>query len=140
MYAASVTAYGHITCWEKNPETKYPGTTGDYRYVNAPAAQQPKYDSLVFPGDELVNYVEDEPEATPTPTPAPTPTPVPVAEKVRTHPLVLFVKEQPVVSGAVGLIVLAILVINIILFVRVRQLRNSGRKRRGKVRKPSGPI
>ena len=140
MYAASVTAYGHKTCWDKTPETKYPGTTGDYRYVNAPEAQQPKYDSLIFPGDELVNYVEEEPEATPTPVPTATPTPVPVVEQVKSHPLVLFAKEQPIAASACVLILLAIIIINIVLFARVRQLRSGGRKRKGKVRKPTGPI
>ncbi|SCW64970.1 D-alanyl-D-alanine carboxypeptidase [Ruminococcaceae bacterium YRB3002] len=138
MYAASVTAYGHLECWNRNPETVLPGTTGDYRYVNAPDAQQPKYDSLIFPGDELVNYIEEEPEATPTPVATPTPTPVPVGEQVKTHPLVLFAKEQPVVAVVCCIILLAIIIINIILFVRIRQLKANARRR--KVRKPNGLI
>ena len=142
MYAASVTAYGHLECWNRHPEEVLPGTTGDYRYVNAPASQQPQFDSLIFPGDELVNYVEEEPHevtvtATPTPTPVPAPT---VVEEVKTHPLVLFAKEQPVVAAICGVILLAIIIVNILLFIKVNQLKKANRRRRPNVRRPNGVI
>ena len=143
MYAASVTAYGHLECWTRHPEVVYPGTTGDYRYVNAPAAQQPQYDSLIFPGDELVNYVveETEPAEQPEVTTTPSPTPVPqVIEEVKTHPLVLFAKEQPVVAAVCGIIILAIIVINIALFIKVNSLKNRNRRRKANIRKPGGVI
>lgn len=141
MYAASVTAYGHLACWKKDSVTKYPGTTGDYRYVNAPSAQQPTHDSLIFPGDELTE--EEALSLTPTPTPAPvaTLTPIPTQTEARPHPIKLFVKEQPVVTGICMAIFVAIVVLNIVLIVRVRKLkRASGGRGRGKIRKPTGII
>ena len=141
MYAASITAYGHLECWNRDPQVVLPGTTGDYRYVNAPADQQPQYDSLIFPGDQLVNYVEEEPEITPVEaTPTPTPVPAPkVVEEVKTHPLILFAKEQPIVAAVCGILLLAIIIINIVLFIRVNQLKQAARKR-AKVRRPNGVI
>lgn len=141
MYAASVTAYGHLECWNRHPETVIPGTTGDYRYVNAPAGQQPQYDSLIFPGDELVNYIEEDPTPTPSPTATPTPAPLDeVGDKVKTHPLVLFAKEQPVVAGICAVIILAIIFINILLFIRINQMKNARRRRRPRPNRPTGPI
>ena len=61
-------------------------------------------------------------------------------EQVKSHPLVLFAKNQPIAAGAIGIIVTAIIIINIILFVRVRQLKNTGSRRRGKTRTPNGLI
>ena len=141
MYAASVTAYGHLECWNRDPQVVLPGTTGDYRYVNAPESQQPQYDSLIFPGDVLVNYVEDEPSVTPSASPTPTLAPAPrVIEEVKVHPLVLFAKEQPAVASLCGFIILAIIVINIVLIVRVNKLKNAGSRKKTKVRKPNGVI
>ena len=141
MYAASVTAYGHLECWKKDPVTKYPGTTGDYRYVNAPEAQQPTCDDLIFPGDAEVKGDESNKDATPRPSATPIPTPTPsIKEKVKQHPLVLFAKDQPVAAGAIGFIFVAIVAVNIILLVRINKMKNQSRKKGGKIRKPTGLI
>jgi len=141
MYAASVTAYGHLACWKKDPVTKYPGTTGDYRYVNAPAAQQPKHDSLIFPGDELTEEEKEALEPTPTPVPVATLTPIPTPTESKPHPVKLFIKEQPVVSGVCIAIFAAIVVINVILIIRVTKLKRAANGRgKGKIRKPTGII
>ena len=134
MYLASITAYGNLECWKKEPVTRVLGTTGDYRTVNAPADEQPQYDSFRYPGDELVNYIEEEEEPQET-APTATPTPVPEKKEEKTeHPLILFVKQNKVISGVAAGLVLAILLCNIILLVRVISLKNQG-KRRKKVRK-----
>ncbi|MBP5655052.1 MAG: D-alanyl-D-alanine carboxypeptidase [Clostridiales bacterium] len=133
MYLASIAAYGNLECWKKEPVPRILGTTGDYRTVNAPADEQPQYDSFRYPGDELVNYIEDkeEPEATPTATP----TPVPLEKEPETeHPLVLFVKQNKLISGIAAGLVFAIIICNIILLVRVIKLKNAGTRRR-RVRK-----
>ncbi len=133
MYLASITAYGNLECWNKEPVTRILGTTGDYRTVNAPKDEQPQYDSFRYPGDELVNYIEEEkePEATATPTPTPAPE---KKDKAPEHPLILFVKQNKVVSGIAAGLVFAIIVCNIVLLVRVVKLKNAGSRRR-KVRK-----
>ena len=133
MYLASITAYGNLECWNKDPVTKILGTTGDYRTVNAPADEQPRYDPFRYPGDELVNYIEEEeaPELTPTPTPTPVPEKKPVETE---HPLVLFVKQNKLISGVAAALIFAIILCNVILMVRVAKLKNAGRKRK-KVRK-----
>ena len=141
MYAASVTAYGHLACWKKDSVTKYPGTTGDYRYVNAPAAQQPAHDSLIFPGDKLSEEEIEAMEPTPTPAPVATLTPIPSPVENKPHPIRIFVKEQPVVTGVCLAIFVAIVAINVALIVRVRKLKRAANGRgKGKIRKPTGII
>lgn len=126
MYLASVTAYGNLACWELDPVTRVYGTTGDYRYINAPAAQQPKYDPLINPGDIPTGY--DLSELTPTPTPAPDPEPGEETEEPL-PPLQLFVKNNPVVSGVIGGVMLAIIVLNIILWVRINRIKHASERR-----------
>ena len=127
MYLASVTAYGNLACWESDPVTRVYGTTGDYRWVNAPAGQQPKYDPLINPGDELKGY--DEPAETPTPTPAEQEDPIdePVIENG--PPLQLFVKNNPVISGVIGGFMLLIIILNIVLMIRINRIKRSAEKR-----------
>lgn len=55
-YVASVTAYGNLECWNRNPETVIPGTLGDYRRFNSTTAELPEYDPLIIPGDRLEDF------------------------------------------------------------------------------------
>ena len=128
MYLASVTAYGNLACWEADPVTRVYGTTGDYRWVNAPSAQQPKYDPLINPGDDLKDYADMY--ATPTPVPETETEPaevVPVEET--TPPLQLFVKNNPVISGVIGGFMLLIMILNIVLMVRINRIKKAAAKR-----------
>ena len=126
MYLASVTAYGNLACWESDPVTRVYGNTGDYRYINAPASQQPEYDPLINPGDIPTGY--DLSALTPTPTPEPTP--VPGEEPVDdTPPLQLFVKNNPVVSGVIGGFMLLIIILNIVLWIRINRIKHSAERR-----------
>lgn len=49
-YVASVTAYGNLQCWQNDPQSVIPGTTGDYRRFNSTLEEQPQYDPLIIPG------------------------------------------------------------------------------------------
>ena len=137
MYLASVTAYGHLACWENDPVSVIPGTTGDYRTVNAPASEQPMFDPLHYPGDELTDYTQtgepSEPGAETTPVPADvTPAPdgtVPVPEEG--SPLVLFIKNNKKVSILIGSIMLAIMVLNIVLIVRINKMKRPKMRKAG---------
>jgi len=40
-------------CWNNDPVTVLPGTTGDYRRSNSTAAELPQYDPLIVPFDSL---------------------------------------------------------------------------------------
>ena len=133
MYVASVTAYGNLACWKNDPVERVYGTTGDYKAVNAPWDQQPKYDGVEEPGKEPADYYP----ATPTPTPTPTPAPETQEEMMAKYPpLVLFVKQNTGVSVTIGVIMLAIIIMNIVLMIRVNNLKQ-GRTRMGKRRKPN---
>ena len=130
MYVASVTAYGNLSCWKTDPVERVYGTTGDYRSINAPADQQPQYDGVDTPGKEPADYYP----ATPTPTPMPTPKPETDEEMMAKYPpLVLFVKQNTGVSITIGLIMLAIIIMNIVLIIRVNNLKH-GRTRMTKRR------
>ena len=50
--------------------------------------------------------------------------PVPVSES----PIVLFVKANKEVSVVIGIIMLAIIVLNIVLMVRIHRLKNAGKR------------
>ena len=133
MYLASATAYGYLACWEADPVTRVYGTTGDYRWVNAPSAQQPKYDPLINPGDDLKNYAD--PEATPVPTPDPAEQQEIEAPEEVLPPLQLFVKNNPVISGVIGGFMLLIMILNIVLMVRINRIKNAASKRAKKLEK-----
>lgn len=132
MYLASVTAYGNLACWEADPVTAVYGTTGDYRYVNAPENEQPEFDPLIDPGDIPTGY--DLTELTPTPTPVPEEeqTEPEIVEEL--PPLQLFVKSNPVISGVIGGFMLLIMILNIVLLVRIRRIKNSGARRARKAK------
>ncbi|MBR3247245.1 MAG: D-alanyl-D-alanine carboxypeptidase [Clostridiales bacterium] len=127
MYLASVTAYGNLACWESDPVTRVYGTTGDYRWVNAPKSEQPVYDPLVNPGDELTGF--DIAEDTPTPTPVPESEETGEEEIETGHTLELFVKHNPVVSGIIGGLMLLIMILNIVLWVRINRIKHSAERR-----------
>lgn len=133
MYVASVTAYGNLSCWKTDPVERVYGNTGDYKSVNAPADQQPQYDGVEEPGKEPADYYP----ATPTPTPTPTPAPETPEEMMAKYPpLVLFIKQNTGVSITIGVIMLAIIIMNIVLMIRVNNLKH-GRTRMAKRRKPN---
>ncbi len=133
MYVASVTAYGNLACWKNDPVERVYGNTGDYKSVNAPADQQPQYDGVEEPGKEPADYYP----ATPTPTPTPTPAPETQEEMMAKYPpLILFVKQNTGVSVTIGVIMLAIIIMNIVLMIRVNNLKQ-GRTRMAKRRKPN---
>lgn len=133
MYLASVTAYGNLACWESDPVTRVYGTTGDYRWVNAPAAQQPKYDSVVNPGDEPKGFDEPAEQTTPEPTQAPKENKEAEPEVESGPPLQLFVKKNPVVSGVIGGFMLLIIILNIILMIRINTIKKAAAKRAKKL-------
>ncbi|MCR5341476.1 MAG: serine hydrolase [Saccharofermentans sp.] len=133
MYVASVTAYGNLACWKTDPVERVYGTTGDYKSVNAPADQQPQYDGVEEPGKEPADYYP----ATPTPTPTPTPSPETEEEMMSKYPpLVLFVKQNTGISVTIAVIMLAIIIMNIVLMIRVNILKH-GRTRIAKRRTPN---
>ena len=126
MYCASIAAYANLSCWKSDPVERVYGTTGDYKSVNAPWDQQPQYDGVQKPGEEPADYYP----ATPTPTPTPTPAPETQEELMAKYPpLVLFVKQNTGVSVTIGVIMLAIIIMNIVLMIRVNNLKR-GRVRR----------
>ncbi|MCR5527914.1 MAG: hypothetical protein K6F49_01710 [Saccharofermentans sp.] len=60
IYVASVVAYGNLTCWNNDPTSVLPGTTGDYRRSNSTTAELPMYDPLIVPGDTIdVDYMPE---------------------------------------------------------------------------------
>lgn len=126
MYLASVTAYGNLACWESDPVTRVYGTTGDYRWVNAPAAEQPVFDPLLMPGDEPKGY--DLTTETPTPTPSPE-TDTGAEEAEETDSLELFIRNNPVISGVIGGLMLIITVLNIVLWVRINRIKHAAERR-----------
>ena len=127
MYLASVTAYGNLACWENDPVTRVYGTTGDYKYVNAPKSEQPIYDPLIDPGDIPTGY--DLTVETPSPTPAEE-TEEPDVEPVETRsPLELFVRQNPVISGVIGGFMLLIIILNIVLWVRINKIKHAAETR-----------
>jgi D-alanyl-D-alanine carboxypeptidase len=127
MYLASVTAYGNLACWEADPVTRVYGTTGDYRWVNAPASEQPVYDPLINPGDDPGALLI--PEETPTPTEAPQPTEEEGPQVETGTPLELFVKHNPVISAVIGGFMLLIMILNIVLWVRINRLKHAPARR-----------
>ena len=131
MYLASVTAYGNLAFWEADPVTRVYGTTGDYRWVNAPDSEQPQYDPLINPGDDPGDLLI--PEETPTPTEAPQVTEEEGPEVETGTPLELFVKNNPVVSGVIGGFMLLIMILNIVLWVRINRLKRAPARRAKKI-------
>ena len=131
MYLASVTAYGNLACWEADPVTRVYGTTGDYRYVNAPASEQPKFDPLINPGDDPgeFNVIEE----TPAPTPIPEDEIIYEAEE-QTTTLELFVKQNPVISGVIGGFMLLIIILNIVLWIRINRIKKAAVRRAKRIR------
>ena len=125
MYLASVTAYGNLACWESDPVTRVYGTTGDYKYVNAPASEQPQFDPLINPGDEPDGY--DLTQLTPSPTPVPEQDEDGDSGDGNTAgtPLELFIKQNPVISGIIGGFMLLIIVLNIVLWVRINRIKHA---------------
>ena len=127
MYLASVTAYGNLACWEADPVTRVYGTTGDYRWVNAPSSEQPIYDPLINPGDDPgALYV---PEETPVPTPGAEDIQTEEPEEENMTTLDLFIRQNPVVSGVIGGIMLLIIILNIVLWVRINRIKRSAERR-----------
>ena len=131
MYLASVTAYGNLACWESDPVTRVYGTTGDYRWVNAPTAEQPIYDPLIDPGDEPSGF--DLVKETPTPTPVPEDELIEEEDPETGDALVLFVKQNPVVSAVIGGLMLLITILNIVLWVRINRIKSSAERRAKKI-------
>ena len=127
MYLASVTAYGNLACWEADPVTRVYGTTGDYRWVNAPDSEQPQFDPLVNPGDDPGEYYVVE--ETPAPTPVPEADQPEVPAEETQNSLVLFAKQNPVSSGIIGGIMLLIIILNIVLMVRINRLKRAPARR-----------
>jgi len=134
MYLASVTAYGNLACWENDPVTRVYGTTGDYKYVNAPKSEQPQYDPLIDPGDIPTGYDLSQP----TPTPEPEIREGQGEEEVidTSTPLELFVRQNPVISGVIGGFMLLIIILNIVLWVRINRIKHAAeinaKKKKGK--------
>ena len=116
-----------MAVWEADPVTRVYGTTGDYRWVNAPASEQPVYDPLINPGDDPGALLI--PEETPTPTEAPQPTEEEGPQVETGTPLELFVKHNPVISAVIGGFMLLIMILNIVLWVRINRLKHAPARR-----------
>ena len=129
-YVTSAVAYGNLACWESDPVTRVYGTTGDYRWVNAPQSEQPVFDPLINPGDEPKGF--DLVTQTPSPTPVPADA-VPEEEVETGDNLELFIKHNPVVSGVIGGLILLISVLNIVLWVRINRIKHSAVRRAKKI-------
>jgi len=131
MYLASVTAYGNLACWESDPVTRVYGTTGDYRWVNAPMSEQPEFDPLINPGDEPTGFSL----VTETPTPSPVPAEdLEDIEQVETGDnLELFIRHNPVVAGVIGGLMLLITILNIVLWIRINRIKHSAVRRAKKL-------
>ena len=148
-YVASVTAYGNLACWNNDPQTVIPGTTGDYRRFNSTDAELPMFDPLIVPGDSPEDYdpegrvpeeTEDPDETDPDETGAPdetgtgeTTSEAEVADKKdEDSKLVRFVKDNLLI-----MIVIALLVILIILCIIILVTRSvSSRKKRKRKARP----
>ena len=129
MYLASITAYGNLACWENDPVSVIPGTTGDYKYINAPESQQPVLNVVHFPGDApympAIDTMPDAGDGTQAPAAPDGAAPIVPAQD---SPLILFVKNNKEVSLVIGVIMLSIIVINIILIVRIHSLKSAGKR------------
>ena len=131
MYLASVTAYGNLACWEADPVTRVYGTTGDYRWVNAPTSEQPKFDPLINPGDDPGEF--NVVEATPTPVPVQEDTEDTEEPEEDRAPLELFVRQNPVISGVLGGFMLLIVILNIVLMIRINRIKRAAERRAKKI-------
>lgn len=73
VYVASVVGYGNLTCWNNDPVSVLPGTTGDYRRSNSTDSELPQYDPLIVPFDTVdadympEGYADFQPEETTVP-------------------------------------------------------------------------
>lgn len=154
-YVASVTAYGNLECWNRNPETVIPGTLGDYHRFNSTDSELPEYDPLIIPGDNLEDFdpfaePEEETEETTEPeisetaideegnivttTPTPVPTEVP-KELSKEAKLKTYVKDNLLICIVIVLLVVLIVLCLVILATRSASTK---KKKKRKVRAYTG--
>lgn len=144
-YVASVTAYGNLACWESDPTSVIPGTTGDYRRFNSTVDELPIYDPLIIPGEntDMSDYPYAVAQVQPTPEPTseeqnPTSTPSDSdsdkdsdedeKEEAEESALVVFAEENTVLFIAICVFLALILICLTCVIIRVVNV--SRRKRR----------
>lgn len=150
-YVASVVAYGNLACWERDPVTVIPGTTGDYRRFNSTTAELPQFDPLIIPGDSLEGALlpEDTSETDESSVTEQTDVPseetgaVPddsdppetitdIGDKLRENRALMFIKTHLAITVVISLLVIAIITCLVVLIVR--SVSNSRKKRRRSAR------
>lgn len=155
-YVASVTAYGNLECWNKDPETVIPGTLGDYRRFNSTEDELPMYDPLIIPGDDPYAYdpegtvitgtdpdeTETTDETSETSSSVPGESEIAVTEKTdvekeedEDNAIVSFVKDNLLICIVIVLLVILIILCIIILVTRSV---NSRKKRKRRARPYTG--
>ena len=76
---------------------------------------------MLFRSPEAYYVVKELPTPTPLPEEAP-----PEEEPVETGtPLTLFIKNNPVISGVIGGVMLLIIILNIVLMVRIHNIKSA---------------
>lgn len=152
-YVASVVAYGNLACWENDPVTVIPGTTGDYRRFNSTTDELPQFDPLIIPGDTLEPVAEteavteetaEEPAGTDETAPGEEVSSPPSDEDGRSggslgsklwdNKAYVFIRTHLPIFIVITILVLAIAACVIILIVR--SVKNSRKKRRRRSARP----
>ncbi len=57
-YVTSAVAYGNYQCWQNDPVSRLPGTLGDYQRFNWTAEARPVLDTVIVPGDVVIEETE----------------------------------------------------------------------------------
>ncbi|MCQ2517015.1 MAG: hypothetical protein MJ094_09205 [Saccharofermentans sp.] len=164
-YVTSAVAYGNYQCWQNDPVSRLPGTLGDYQRFNWTAEARPVLDTVIVPGDAII----EEPEPTnesgafqeELDVANPTEALNPEAEVIIGGDGIIpadgenpdggflaplmnsevgrFVQLNPGVSVLILVLILIIIVLVIILIARSFQYSNHRRGGRNKVREYRGP-
>ena len=154
-YVASITAYGNLECWNRNPEKVVPGKLGDYQSGNITEAERAQYDPLFLPGDspELPDTEEDkqtpegveeqdgektaEEDVNVTIDESKDNVKDPIKEK---SGIIRWIKKHVVASIIIGVLIALILVVIIIIIIKLINRKRRKKRRKSKTRPYIGEI
>lgn len=154
-YVASITAYGNLECWNRNPEKVVPGKLGDYQSGNITEAERAQYDPLFLPGDspELPDTEEDkqtpesveeqdgektaEEDVNVTIDESKDNVKDPIKEK---SGIIRWIKKHVVASIIIGVLIALILVVVIIIIIKLINRKRRKKRRKSKTRPYIGEI